>query len=391
MTLFESAGIFFLVLSFLGIMLPLGVNMLLVFGYSIFAVKKSISFEPTAFSVSIITVVHNGEKLVSEKIINSLSLNFPSPQYEVVIYSDGSTDRTEEAVKPFLDEHVRFYSSAGHEGKINGMNNAVEKCTGDVLVFSDADALLEKDSVAKLVRHFADPGIGGVCGQREISAEKHKLKKAQGSYIKFDSMIKLLESRSGSISSNDGKIYAVRRSLYRPIPDGVTDDLYACLSVIAQGYRFVFEPEAVAYVRVPSRSAPHEVVRRRRIVGTSLRGIWMMRELFNPFRHGIFSLSLFINKILRRLLPFSLIMLFFSTLILSFYGFAMKIFVVLQAAFYLTACIYLLFMNKLSGRGAVSKAASMIFYFCLGNYGTLRGVLDFISGRVVTKWKPLKN
>ena len=284
---------------------------LLILVTSVLIHKKTIRNSPKKPSVSMIIVVRNGEDLIRDKIENTIFLNFPSDQFEIIIYSDGSTDRTVEIIKPFLNDRIHLYSCEEHVGKIHGLNKAVAKSKGEIIIFSDADAILDRKAVLSITEHFSDPQIGGVCGRRIIGERKKLFAEAQGQYFSFDTWTKNMESRSGSITSNDGKLFAIRRELCSPVPPGVTDDLYMALNIIKKKKRFVFEPGAQAFVRLPSRSVKHEIERRRRIVSTSLMGIFLLRDVLNPFKYGLYSINLFLNKILRRLLP-----VFFDT---SFY------------------------------------------------------------------------
>jgi hypothetical protein len=162
------------------------------------------------------------------------------------------------------------------------------------------------------------------------------------------------------------------------------------LSVIKQGYRFLFEPAAKVFIKVPSRSPRHELERRRRIVCRSLKGIALHRDLLNPFAHGMFSLNLLINKINRRFLPVYLLLIFFSSMGLSFSTPLMRIFLFLQVAFYLLAASSPVLSRHARGLRGVKKLASLTYYFCIGNYGTLLGLIDFLRGKQITKWQPLK-
>ena len=341
-------------------------------------------------SVSLVIVAHNAEELITNKLKNSLSLTYPSEAYEIVIFSDGSNDRTKEKVLAFTNRKIRFFESNEHEGKYNSMNKAVLKCKGDIIVFSDVDAILKSDTILNLVKHFADPTIGGVCGKKVISENIEGVNGAQKGYTKFDQKIKMLESDIGSISSNDGKVYAIRKKLFLPIPAAVTDDLYVCMSVRKQNYRFVFAPNAKAYIKTPSRSPKHEITRRRRIVSTSLRGIFKMREILNPLRFGMFSIGIIINKVLRRLLPVSLATLFICSIFLSYYSPLIKIVLYLQISFYLFASLYIFPISDIMRFAWVSKPVSIAYYFCIGNFGTLLGLVDFVMNRRIVKWKPIK-
>lgn len=352
--------------------------------------KIKITFSAGYFpTVSLIIVARNAEELIEKKMQNTLSLNYPKDRYEIVFFSDGSDDETEKRARAFSDNNIHVFTFSLHEGKITALNKAVRHCSGEILVFTDVDAVLYPDALLKLVGYFADPEVGGLCGMRVIMKDSTKLKAAQSIFIQFDSLIKTLESNTGSISSNDGKLYAIRKALFKDIPSAVTDDLYVCLSIVRQNYRFLFEPEAKALIRVPSRNHKHEIQRRRRIVSTSLRGIFMLKELLNPFRYGMFSLNLIVNKILRRFLPVFLFLLLLSTLIQSFHNvFFIKV-LIIQLAFYTLALSYWIFLQHTRFRGII-KIASLAFYFCIGNYGTLLGLFDFFMGKKITKWNPLK-
>ena len=158
----------------------------------------------------------------------------------LVIVSDGSTDSTEKKVESFIRENIQLISLKKHIGKNSAINQGIKYCTGEIVIFSDADAILESNAILNLVRYFSDTTVGGVCGQRVIYEDRKGLKYAQSNYIKFDSTIKKLESRIGSISSNDGKLYAIRSKLFEPIHPAVTDDLYTALSIIKQALSVCF-------------------------------------------------------------------------------------------------------------------------------------------------------
>jgi len=338
-------------------------------------------------SVSVLVAVRNGEAVIGDKIRNALAVGNPLGRFQVVVVSDGSTDGTDAVVRSLADPALTFLSFAEHVGKAAALNAGLAECRGEVVVFSDADAILEPGAIEALVRHFDDERVGGVCGQRVIARDGRSMRDAQKRYIRFDSAIKELESRLGRITSNDGKLYAIRRALFQPIPEAVTDDLFVCLSVIRQGYHFVFEPAARAMIRLPSRSPSHEVERRRRIVSRSLRGLGIMRPLLNPHRYGSYALGLLINKVLRRLLPLCLVLVLVATAMLSPRHPAAAVLLAVQGVFYAAALAYPA-LSRLAG--PASRLASVPFYFCVGSWGTLLGVADFLRGRKVARWDPRK-
>ncbi|WP_321415556.1 glycosyltransferase [uncultured Desulfobacter sp.] len=384
-----SATIF--VLSLLAISGFFFIYPLMILAASIFRYKSRVSHHFGKPYISMIIVVRNGEDLILKKIENAISIEYPSDQYEIIIFSDGSTDKTVEKVQPFLNDRIHLYKSEEHTGKFQGLNKAVDASKGDIIFFSDADAMLDPKAVVTMTKHFSDPQIGGVCGRRIIGEQKKLLAEAQDRYFSFDAWTKKIESRSGSITSNDGKLFAIRRDLFSPVPPGVTDDLYMALNIVKKKKRFVFESDALAFIRLPSRSVKHEIERRQRIVSTSLMGIFLMRDLLNPFEYGLYSLNLFLNKILRRLLPFFLVILFASNLYLSLYNPFYFITFFFQVLFYSMALIYPLIFQKREDQRIISRASSIVFYFCIGNIGGLFGVFNFLMGKRIVKWTPIKN
>ena len=342
-------------------------------------------------SVSVIVVVRNAERHIEAKIKNALEIDYPEDKYEILVFSDGSTDRTEAMVQSFADSRLLFLKSENHQGKIHGLNQAVGRCSGDILVFSDGDALLRADAIKKLVGHYSDPQIGGVGGQKVIREDAAGLRGAQALYVRLDSTIKRLESALGSITSNDGKLYSVRRSLFEPIPPATADDLCCCLTVVSHGKRFIFEPEAVAAIPAPSRNPGHELQRRRRIVCGSLVAMVARRRVFNPLSFGLYGLRLGINKIVRRLLPLNLILFLVSGLVLWHLHWIVRVVVSLQVLFYVTALSYPLLLQRLQGDSPVRKVSQAAFYVCVGTVGTLLGLWDFVRGRRFEKWEPKRS
>lgn len=346
--------------------------------------------EPLPQTVSILIAARNADQLIQDKVRNSLETRFPDGDLEVVVVSDGSTDRTEELLKGNTDPRLKATHREEHRGKAEALNEGMKRCTGQIVVFTDVDAVLEQNAIESLQQRFRDPGVGGVCGQRVIGERKGSMQEAQRSYIALDSLVKILESKYGSITSNDGKLYAVRQELLAPIPGGVTDDLFTCLSVVSQGKRFVFEPRAQARVRLPSRTPIHELNRRKRIVARSLSGIWGFRSLLNPLRYGFYSIGLFVNKLLRRLVPLCLIVVFVTSALLSANGPFFNTLFLFQCACYVTALYFPVGTRLGFGFNLFRKVSSLAFYFLVGNLGTLLGLLSFLRGTPVVKWDPMK-
>jgi len=377
-----------LVLIAVSCILLLFLNPLVLWTISLARGRQSLRTISVLPSVSMIIIVRNGAGQIAGKVQNTLALDYPPDRCEIIVFSDGSTDGTEQSISSLADHRIHVLSHPRHEGKNPSLNKAVQQSSGEILCFTDVDATIAPEALLKLVRHFGDPAVGGVCGDKIVAKDRTGIGEAQVVYARFARAIKEAESRLGSISSNDGTLYAIRRALFQPIPPAVTDDLYVCMSVVRQGFRFLFDREAKAHIHASSRTPRHELERRRRIVSTSLRGIVYMRAVLNPFRYGFFSVGLWINKVMRRLLPVLLIVLFLSTLCLSADSSLMKGMFILQLLFYFAAFLHWTVGRYVHLPGVAGKAGSVAFYFCLGNYGTLLGLADFLRGRKISKWDP---
>ena len=197
--------------------------------------------------------------------------------------------------------------------------------SGEILVFTDANSILERNALSKMARNFADPEVGGVCGCMKYrkSTDQDSSNKGENLYWSYESWLKEKESQTGSIISASGAFYAIRRELYRPPSNaGVTDDFIISTAVIEQGHRLVFESEACVWEET-APSAEAEFGRKIRLMNRGLWAVFQRRKLLNPFKYGFYSIFLFSHKILRRCAPICLIMLLISNFFLlstkSFY------------------------------------------------------------------------
>ncbi|MEI6562936.1 MAG: glycosyltransferase [bacterium] len=321
------------------------------------------------------------------KAENGLAVECPFLSFEFIMFCDGADDV--EKIRSIMprDPRLTILASSSHEGKNAAINRAVEYSSGQVLVFSDADALLDREAIRLLLQPLADPAVGGVCGRLVVRKDAGILSRPQHTYWQFDRLMKSMESEIGSITSNTGVLFAIRRELFRPIPLVVTDDLYSCLNVVRQHKRFVYEPAALAFMAASSKTPEHELRRRRRIVCRSLRGIWMSREVLNPLRFGVFSVGLFLNKVLRRFLPVILMLILLSSAVMAVRSSPMRVLLLIQVILYASVFPLRKLAEHLPSEGMPRRLIFLAFYFCVGMVGTWLGVMDFIKGKQVAKWQ----
>lgn len=335
--------------------------------------------------VSVIIAAYNEQDDIGSKLTNVLSLDYPREKLEIIVSSDGSDDHTNLIVAGFADQGVKLLALP-RQGKAGALNAGVAAATGDILVFSDANSIFSHNALRALVVPFADLSVGGVAGNQRYSSNAAAMAGNDGeqSYWNFDRKLKLFQSQAGNAISATGAIYAIRRSLFRTVPPGVTDDFVTSTSVIAQGYRLVFAPQAVA-VEPVAGSSNREFGRKVRIITRGLRAVLVMRELLDPFRYGFYALQLFSHKVLRRLMFAPLLALLLVNPFLWNQGLFYQGTMLLQIAFYGCAALGWLWANTKVGR---LKFFSIPYYFCMVYAAALIATLNILRGRTIDRWQP---
>lgn len=333
--------------------------------------------------VSMIIAAYNEAEGIAAKLDNILTLDYPKDRLEIIIASDGSTDGTDEIVRGYSEQGVRLLSLP-RQGKAPALNAAVAASTGDILVFSDANSIYAPDAIRAIVRPFADPEVGGVAGnQVYLEEEQEGAAAGEKSYWGFDRKLKQSQSQAGNAISATGAIYAIRRSLFQTVPDGVTDDFVTSTRVILQGYRLVFAPDAIAYEPV-AKSSSREMGRKERVITRGLRSVWVNRDLLNPFQYGFYSIQIFSHKVLRRLAVFPLILTLVISPFLWWRGLIYRMATISQFVFYGCALIGAFFMQQQIGQ---AKIFSIPFFFSLVNLASLRAVINIIRGHRIDRWE----
>ena len=338
----------------------------------------------TVPTVSLIVSAYNEEKIIGEKIANCLSLDYPREKLEILVVSDASTDSTDVIVARYAYEGIKLKRMPTRGGKTTGLNAVVPLAQGDIVVFSDANALYAPDAIQKLVRNFADPAVGCVTGDsRYTHLETSYVGKSENTYWDYERSVKMHESALGSMVGADGAIFAIRRPLYRPLRAEDINDFVIPLQIVSQGYRCVFEPEAVCYENAVVHFE-EEFRRKVRVVNRSWNGLFRVKELLNPMRYGWFAIQLISHKPLRWLTPLFLGALLMSALFLAsthwFYaGVAMG-----QVGWYLLGLLGAL----LEKWHVHHRWLSFPCYFLLMNVASIAGFCQYLRGEKINIWEP---
>lgn len=366
--------------------ISLGFILYAYFGYPLALVvigllrPKVVRKESVTPEVSFIITVHNEEKRVAEKIENTLAQRYPPAAMEVIVTSDCSTDRTDDIVKTFAPRGVRLVRAAERKGKENAQLHAIRASHGDVLVFSDVGTLLEPNGVATIVRSFADAGVGCVSSIDRV-LDEHGAPSGEGMYVKYEMLLRKLETKAGSVVGLSGSFFAVRRSLCRDWSIDAQSDFRTLLNSVRSGLRGVSDDQSVGYYR----SIADESKEFERKVRTVLRGIATLmktREVLNPFRFGMFSWQVWSHKMCRWLVPFAMVSAFVSNAMLMGEPVYLVLFG-LQLVFYAAALVGLT-MSRL----ATSKFIRTPAFFVLANLSIAQAWYRYLCGERMVAWSP---
>ena len=334
-------------------------------------------------SVSIIISAHNEEKHIERKIENCMNLDYPKDRMEIVVVSDGSTDRTNAILGEIRNPLLKAHFMPQAQGKTECQNAAVEISNHDVLFFTDATVMHPENALRLLVKSLHDPSVGCVTGKPIFNRDEGATSKGLS---KRDQYELYLRSKLGDVHSLFGAqdcIYVIPRRLYSFVKPDLDSGFVGPLKILEKGYRTVYEPEALAFVDRPAPRVEDEFARRSRIVLRGMRGLIHMRQLMNPFKHGCVALSLVSTRLLRWLSPVFISLLFLSNLFLLDSPFYLVMFV-LQLAFYLVAFIAFL----LERRGYLIGSIFYIpLYFCTLTLAATVGLKKLLAGETGQVWQ----
>lgn len=332
-------------------------------------------------SITLVISAFNEEATIREKLQNTLSLDYPSDRLQTLVVSDASDDRTDDIVREYADCGIGLLRMPQRGGKTLGLNAAVKAATGDLVVFSDANAMYRRNSLKRLAAPFADTAVGAVVGESTYQDSQTASEASESLYWKYETAIKRLESETGSVVGGDGAIYAIRRSLYVPMRADALSDFVNPLQIVKSGHRCVYEPAAQS-VEKAAEDFSREFRRKVRIVNRAWRAMLSMPELLNPLRYGLFSLKLISHKLLRWLVPLFLASLLVSNAMLMGRGALYSLAFVGQLLFYALA----LAGHAMRASERMPKVLSIPYYFTMVNVASARGILDALRGETYTTW-----
>jgi glycosyltransferase involved in cell wall biosynthesis len=340
-------------------------------------------------TVTLLIAAYNEQDFIEEKIKNSLALSYPKAKLSIFIVTDGSTDRTTEIVEKYKE--VKLFHENSRNGKVAAIDRVMQFVKTDIVVFSDANTLLNTDSIEKITRHYTDPKVGGVAGEKRVVTQ-HSIQLAgsgEGLYWKYESALKSIDSRFYSVVGAAGELFSVRTSLYsNPGKDVILDDFVISLKICQDGYRIVYEPEAYA-TEGPSKDIHEEKKRKVRIGAGGFQGMGIMKNLLWFWKTPKLSYLYISHRVLRwTVCPLAIPMLLISNALLISND-PTSIFVTiwyLQCLFYGLAIIGW-------GLSKINLKLSLPFiayYFLFMNITLYQGFIKFLQGKQSAIWDKAK-
>ena len=310
--------------------------------------------------VTLMVCAYNEEDIISEKMSNTHSLDYPADRLHLVWVTDGSTDNTNSILSTYPDVKIVF--SPERRGKSAALKHGIKEVSTEIVMMTDANTMLNPEAIREIVRLMQDPKVGCVSGEKKVMAKSDSDEAAQGEglYWKYESALKRLDSELYSAMGAAGELCVIRRQLMTDIPDDtLLDDFVISMEIVRMGYKIAYTSKAFA-MEYGSADLHEESKRKRRIAAGGLQSSWRLRSLMNPLRHPVVAFQFVSHRVLRWTITpvcLSALIPLNTILVLSGEGIIYTIIWILQILFYASALAgmriskYFVFMNLNVFRG----------------------------------------
>ena len=341
----------------------------------------SVPFEP---AVSLVIPCYNEAHILKEKVQNCFQLDYPSSLLQIYFITDGSTDGFREVLRDYPEIILLHEDQRG--GKTAAENRAMLFIKTPIVVFSDANTMLNRQAIQNIVRHFEDEKVGCVSGEKRVKVEEKDSASSagEGIYWKYESLLKRLDSEWHTAVGAAGELVAFRTDLYEVLPeDTILDDFMQSMLIAAKGYKIVYEPEAYA-VETGSASIKEEMKRKIRISAGGWQSIQRLWNKITPAKDPSLYFQYISHRVLRwTVTPFLLILLFLLNIFLWEVHWIYQALMIGQLVFYLAAVAGYLLEN----RSIRLKLFFVPFYFCMMNYAVILGLIRFLNNSQQGMWE----
>lgn len=344
-------------------------------------------YEP---AVTLLIPAFNEADYVVAKVRNSAELNYPGEKLQIVWVTDGSTDNTSVLLNHYPG--ITIMHEKERRGKVHAMNRCMKTIDTPLVVFTDANTMLNREAIREIAGLFSDENTGCVTGEKRISGPdmQRAVDAGEGLYWKYESRIKRLESENGSVMGAVGELFAVRRELYLPVKeDTLLDDFTISMQILQKGYRIRYAPGAWG-TETASLNIREEIKRKSRIAAGGVQALTRMTDLLNPFRFGRISFMYISHKVLRwTLVPFAFPLIFMLNLLIILQPGINATYIVL----FILQCVYYLLVLTGAMLHSVRPGIRALFvpyYLFIMNYAVIKGFFQFLGGHYSVNWQKVK-
>lgn len=337
--------------------------------------------------VTVLIAAYNEADIIAQKIDNTLALDYPKDKLKLLFITDGSTDNTGAIIEQYPE--IQHLFEPERRGKIAAVQRAMPLVTSPITINSDANTFLNAAAARNLVKHFADPTIGAVAGEKRVWSDTKDTASAagEGLYWQYESWLKKKDTELGTVVGAAGELFAIRTDLFEVIPtDTIIEDFFQTLRIAQKGYRVAYAPDAYA-IEQASADVSEEIKRKIRICAGAFQAMWRLRALFNPFKYGMLTFQYVSHRVLRwTLAPLTLPILLIVNGILAIDSGFYQLLLIGQVLFYLVAYIGYLTRNK----PLKIKGFSVPFYFTMMNVCVYLGFVKYWRGNQSVVWDKAK-
>lgn len=335
--------------------------------------------------VTLVVAAYNEEAVLPQKIKNSAEIDYPSHLFNVIFVTDGSTDYSKELIRQH--DFITLLHQPERKGKLAALKRAMQYVDTPLVVFSDANSMLNPGCIKAIVRHFSDEKVGGVAGEKKVLKTGHSLiGEAEGLYWKYESFMKQQDADFNTVVGAVGELFSIRTELFHPVSeDLILDDFVFSIHICLSGYKIEYEPGAFAS-ETPSQSLADEEKRRVRIAAGAYQAAYYLKQHLNVFKYPRLVIQYFSGRLLRWLVCPVLIILVLVTniaLVIDHQGNIFYYLLLTQIGFYLLALAGWIS----AGVGRRMGIFSVPFYFLFMNLCLIKGFFNYLTGRQPVLWE----
>lgn len=337
-------------------------------------------------TVTLMVAAYNEADVMDAKIANTLELDYPEERLQLIFVTDGSTDDTPAIVGTHAG--IMLLHQPERRGKMAAIKRAMDYVTGTITVFTDGNTFLNPEAIKQLVKHYQNPKVGAVAGEKRIRVDRTADASAagEGFYWKYESKLKQLDYALYSNVGAAGELFSIRTALYPTVEtDTIIDDHMIAMRIAEKGFIIGYEPRAYA-TETASENTKEELKRKIRIAAGGIQSIFRLPKAANPFYYPLLTFQYISHRVLRwTIVPFLLPLIFILNGFLAAKGLGAvyAVLFVMQGLFYGLALIGWL----LEGRQVRVKFFFVPYYFCLMNYAVVAGIFRYLKGNQAAAWE----